>query len=153
MKRAGVPNVLYTQTIYTYSTLTLTQPTHIHYMQTHTNTTHFHTHHLLLLLCSLFLFLLLSILMPSHVAFSVHIYLKYLVLYPCTLVWYWYSLYIHYIYKSMWNPFKWTDSAISATPAADRCIKSSTQSCNLHRQILSVEWSYWRAQFVTFLPC
>ena len=32
------------------------------------------------------------------------------------------------------------DLAISATPIADRCIKSSTQPCNLHRQTLAVEW-------------
>ena len=31
------------------------------------------------------------------------------------------------------------DYAISATPVADRCIKSSTPPCNLHRQILAVK--------------
>jgi transposase len=38
------------------------------------------------------------------------------------------------------HPFKLVDSAISATPVADRCVKSSTQPCNLHRQTLAVEW-------------
>ena len=38
------------------------------------------------------------------------------------------------------HPFKLVDLAISATPAADRCIKWSTQPCNLHR--LAVEWPY-----------
>jgi hypothetical protein len=37
------------------------------------------------------------------------------------------------------HPFKWVDSAISATPVANRCIKSSTQPCNLHRQTVAVE--------------
>ena len=40
------------------------------------------------------------------------------------------------------HPFKLVDLAISATPVADRCIKSSTQQCNLHRQTLAVEWRY-----------
>ena len=31
------------------------------------------------------------------------------------------------------------DLAISATPVTDRCIKSSIQPCNLHRQTLAVE--------------
>ena len=35
-------------------------------------------------------------------------------------------------------PFKLVDSAISATPDADRCIKLSTQPCDLHRQTLAV---------------
>ena len=35
------------------------------------------------------------------------------------------------------------DSAISATPIADRCMKSSTQPCNLHRRTMAVEWPYW----------
>ena len=30
----------------------------------------------------------------------------------------------------------------SATPIAKRCIKLSTQPCNLHRQTLAVEWPY-----------
>ena len=33
------------------------------------------------------------------------------------------------------HPFKLVDLAISATPVAERCVKSSTQPCNLHRQI------------------
>ena len=41
------------------------------------------------------------------------------------------------------HPFQLEDSAISATPVAGRCIKSSTHSCNIHRQTLAVEWSYW----------
>jgi hypothetical protein len=40
------------------------------------------------------------------------------------------------------RPFELVDSAILATPVADRCIKSSTQPYNLHRQTLAVEWSY-----------
>jgi hypothetical protein len=36
---------------------------------------------------------------------------------------------------------------MSAIPVADRCIKSSKQPCNLHRQTLAVEWHYWRAQW------
>uniref|UniRef100_A0A674F6Y3 MAX dimerization protein MGA a n=1 Tax=Salmo trutta TaxID=8032 RepID=A0A674F6Y3_SALTR len=36
--------------------------------------------------------------------------------------------------------FKLVDSAISATPVGDKCIKSSTRPCNLHRQTLAVEW-------------
>ena len=52
--------------------------------------THFYTNHLLLLLCSLFYsYYYLSwclVTLPC----PVHIYLKYL----CTLIWYWYSLYI-----------------------------------------------------------
>jgi hypothetical protein len=54
------------------------------------------------------------------------------------------ALKIHtlYIYKSMWTPFKLVDSAISATPVADRCIKLSTQPCNLHKQTLAGEWPY-----------
>ncbi|CDQ77704.1 unnamed protein product [Oncorhynchus mykiss] len=40
------------------------------------------------------------------------------------------------------HSFKLVDSAISATPVAYRCIKSSTQACNLHRQTLVVEWPY-----------
>ena len=59
-------------------------------------------------------------------------------------------VYIHDIYtKVCGHLFKWVDSAISATPIADRCIKSSTQPCNLHRQTLSVEWPYWRAQWLS----
>lgn len=38
------------------------------------------------------------------------------------------------------HPFKLVDLAISATPVAYRCIKSSTQPCN--RQTLEVEWPY-----------
>ena len=41
------------------------------------------------------------------------------------------------------------DSAISATPIAVRCIKSSTQPCNLHRQTLAVEWAELKSS-VTF---
>jgi hypothetical protein len=44
------------------------------------------------------------------------------------------------------HPFKLVDSAISATPIADRCMKLSTQPCDLHRQTLAVEWPYWRAR-------
>jgi hypothetical protein len=61
------------------------------------------------------------------------------------------------------HPFKWVDSAISAIPVAVRCIKSSTQPFNLHRQTLAVKWPYWRTQwlstwhpqnlFIRFLPC
>jgi hypothetical protein len=40
----------------------------------------------------------------------------------------------------MWIPFKLVDSAISATPVADRCIKVSTRPCNLYKQTLAVEW-------------
>jgi hypothetical protein len=47
--------------------------------------------------------------------------------------------YIHYIYKSMWTSLQ--KSGFGATPVAVRCIKSSTQLCNLHRQTLAVEWS------------
>ena len=36
-------------------------------------------------------------------------------------------------------PFKLVDSAILAAHVADRCIESSTQPCNLHRQTLAVE--------------
>jgi hypothetical protein len=43
------------------------------------------------------------------------------------------------------------ESAISATPVTDRFLKSSTQSCNLHRQTLAVEWPYWRAQWLSAL--
>jgi hypothetical protein len=41
------------------------------------------------------------------------------------------------------------DLTISATPVADRCIISSTQTYNLHRQTLAVEWPYWRAQWLS----
>jgi hypothetical protein len=37
---------------------------------------------------------------------------------------------------------KLVDWAISATSIADRCIKSSTPPCDLHRQTLVVEWPY-----------
>ena len=47
------------------------------------------------------------------------------------------------------HPFKLVDSAISATSVADRCIKSSTQPWNLHRQTLAVQWPYWRAQWLS----
>ena len=54
----------------------------------------------------------------------------------------------HTIYtKVCGHPFKLLDLAISATPVADRCIKSSTWPFNLHRQTLAVEWPYWRAQW------
>ena len=56
---------------------------------------------------------------------------------------------VHYIYKVCGHPFKLVDLAISATPIADRCIKSSTQPCNLHRQTLAVELPYWRAQWLS----
>ncbi|XP_071261013.1 CD5 antigen-like [Salvelinus alpinus] len=46
---------------------------------------------------------------------------------------------IHYIAKSMWTS---VDLAISATHVADRCIKLSTQPCNLHRQTSAVKCSY-----------
>uniref|UniRef100_A0AAZ3SDQ9 TLC domain-containing protein n=1 Tax=Oncorhynchus tshawytscha TaxID=74940 RepID=A0AAZ3SDQ9_ONCTS len=39
-------------------------------------------------------------------------------------------------------PFSYTPYQHSATSVADRYIKSSTQPCNLHRQILAVEWPY-----------
>jgi hypothetical protein len=45
--------------------------------------------------------------------------------------------------------FQLVDLAISATPVADRCIKSSTPPCNLHRQTLALEWPYWRAQWLS----
>jgi hypothetical protein len=53
---------------------------------------------------------------------------------------------------------EYVDLAISTTPVADRCIKSSTQPCNLHRETLAVEWPYSRAQwFSTWhrhrIPC
>jgi hypothetical protein len=60
--------------------------------------------------------------------------------------WLW-DLLIHTIYKSMWTPFKLVDLDISATPLTD--IKLSTQPCNLHSQTLSVEWPYWRAQWLS----
>jgi hypothetical protein len=48
----------------------------------------------------------------------------------------------------MWIPlFKWVDSPISASPVADRCIKS--HPCDLHRQTLVVEWPYGRAQWLS----
>ena len=50
--------------------------------------------------------------------------------------------------KGCGHPSKLVDLAISATPVADRCIKSSTQPCNLCSQTLAVEWPSWRA--VTF---
>uniref|UniRef100_A0A8L0DPF7 Myosin IXAb n=1 Tax=Oncorhynchus mykiss TaxID=8022 RepID=A0A8L0DPF7_ONCMY len=47
--------------------------------------------------------------------------------------------------------------AISATPVADRCLKSSTLPCNLHRQTLAVDWPVLKSSvtfsFITFLPC
>ena len=54
-----------------------------------------------------------------------------------------------YIQKVCGHPFKLVDSAVSATPVADRCIKSSTQPCNLHTQQLAVEWPYWRANWLS----
>ena len=45
------------------------------------------------------------------------------------------------------------DSAISATTVADRSITSSTQPCNFHRQTLTVEWTYWRAQWLSMWHC
>ena len=46
----------------------------------------------------------------------------------------------------------WTTLQISGfgyfSHVADSCIKLSTQPCNLHRQTLTVEWPYWRAQWV-----
>ena len=53
----------------------------------------------------------------------------------------------YYIQKYVETAFKLVDSAISATPFADRCIKSSTHKCNLHRQALAIEWPYWKAQW------
>ena len=47
------------------------------------------------------------------------------------------------------HPFRLVDSAVSVILVADRCIKLSTQPCNLHRQILAVEWPYWRAQWLS----
>jgi hypothetical protein len=44
------------------------------------------------------------------------------------------------------HPFKWV---VSATPVAYRCIKSSTQPCNLHKQTLAVEWFVLKSS-VTF---
>ena len=41
------------------------------------------------------------------------------------------------------------DYAISATPVADRCVRSSTQPCNFHRQTFAVEWSVLKSS-VTF---
>ena len=46
------------------------------------------------------------------------------------------------------HPFKIVDLAISATSVADSCIKLSTTPCKRHRQILAVEWPYWRAQWL-----
>uniref|UniRef100_A0A8L0DTI2 SRCR domain-containing protein n=1 Tax=Oncorhynchus mykiss TaxID=8022 RepID=A0A8L0DTI2_ONCMY len=43
---------------------------------------------------------------------------------------------IHYLAKSMWTL---VDSAISATPVPDRCIKLTTLPCNFHRQTLAVK--------------
>ncbi|CAB1349934.1 unnamed protein product [Coregonus sp. 'balchen'] len=48
-----------------------------------------------------------------------------------------------------WTTFKLVDSAFSATHAADRYIKSSTQPCNLHRQTLAVERPYCRVQLLS----
>ena len=53
-----------------------------------------------------------------------------------------YIYYMQYIYKKCGHYLKLVDSAISATPVADRYIKSSTQPCSLHRQTLAVEWPY-----------
>ena len=58
------------------------------------------------------------------------------------------SWHLHYIHT-----FKWVESAISATPVADRCIKLSTHPCNLHRQKLAVEWPYCRAQWLSTWHC
>ena len=61
---------------------------------------------------------------------------------------------IHTIYtKVCGHPFKLVDSASSPTPVADRCIKSSTPPCNLHRQTLAVEWPYWRAHWLSTWHC
>ena len=49
---------------------------------------------------------------------------------------------LHYKYLSMWTPLQISEFDYSATPVADRCIKSSTHPCNLHRQTLLVEWPY-----------
>jgi hypothetical protein len=51
--------------------------------------------------------------------------------------------------KACGHPFNLVDSAISTTPVSDRCIKSSTQLCNLNRQRLTVEWPYWKAQWLS----
>ena len=67
---------------------------------------------------------------------------------------YYIYIYINAIYtKVCGHPFKFVDLAISATAIADRCIKSSTQSCNLHRQTLAVDWLYWRAQWHSTWQC
>ena len=48
------------------------------------------------------------------------------------------SIYTIYT-KVCGQPIKIVDWAISATPIADRSIKSSTQPCNLHRQTSTIE--------------
>jgi hypothetical protein len=47
------------------------------------------------------------------------------------------------------HSFKWVVSAISSTPISDRCIKLSTQPCNIHRQTMETECPYWRAQWLS----
>jgi hypothetical protein len=52
-----------------------------------------------------------------------------------------YVLWRYTVYTKVYgHPFKWVDSAMSATLVADWCIKSSTQPCHLHGQTLAVEW-------------
>ena len=48
--------------------------------------------------------------------------------------WCYIGLYTHW--KVCGHHFKWVDSAISATPVADRCITSSTEPCILKRKTL-----------------
>jgi hypothetical protein len=52
------------------------------------------------------------------------------------------SVNIHYIYKSMWTPFQVSGFGYFSHTFADRCIKSSTQPCNLHGKTLAVDWPY-----------
>ena len=49
--------------------------------------------------------------------------------------------------KVLGHPYKLVDSAISA--AADSCIQSRTQTCNLNRQTFAVEWPVLKSS-VTF---
>ena len=60
-----------------------------------------------------------------------------------------YQNYTYTIYtKVCGHPFKLVDSAISVTPVADRCIKSSTPPCNLHRHTLAVEWPALKSSMI-----
>ena len=75
-----------------------------------------------------------------------------------------------YMAKSMWIPLQMSGFVFFNHTDGDRCIKSSTQPCNLHRQTLTVEWlvlkrsatfnvapsydaTFPTSQFVKFLPC